>query len=141
MDRRRSDWPLFLDSTERQRLRERHVFEEALTAMEIEGKRDDVGILHIRGTAVETSAGLRLELGVRGLEETVQSAAESYVLRPSEILERYPELRLCIVQAPPHLGEPRVDGDRREAGRMRRIGSSIVIVDPSRQRSVERVSQ
>jgi hypothetical protein len=99
------------------------------TFEEFDRQRDDVGILRVVGSPVESTAGLILRVVSESHARyaNVQSSRrdESYTVRPGDLVARYPSLRFCIVQLPPGEIRDRLSTDRRDSALLKRIGAEI----------------
>jgi hypothetical protein len=99
--------------------------------------RHRTGVAHIFGSPVERAA--EVFLGVGGQER----GDVPYWISPPEILHRYPNLRLLIVQAPPADSHERTPTDRLQAAQLKRfaarafeVGIPAVLVLPALPRAL-----
>ena len=99
------------------------------TPEEFDRQRDDVGILRVVGSPVESTAGLILRVvsasHARYLNVQSSQSDESYTVRPGDLAARYPSLRFCMVQLPPGEIRDRLSTDRRDSALLKRIGAEI----------------
>jgi hypothetical protein len=95
---------------------------------ETDFKADDVQVLHLVAAPVDTAAGHRLELGYRaGAPEFERGFGRlsGRLLKPSDLLDLFPQMAVCVLQATPHEGINRTDADRRQAGLLRLMAEEI----------------
>jgi hypothetical protein len=81
------------------------------------GAVEKEGVLRVVGTPVDSTSGLSMRIRRRG--------EETYTVRGSDLLLRYPSLRLCILQCPPAELSGRLSNDRRVAALLKRIGAEV----------------
>jgi hypothetical protein len=105
---------------------------------QIDESAGKVGVLHIVGTLKETSRGSQIDLG--GHRSGGFDPYGSSSLVPEDIIRRFPDLRLCVLQDTPSPSEdPRrtlSDRDRAEAWRILaaeliQLGVAAVVIIPA----------
>jgi hypothetical protein len=82
----------------------------------------EVRLLHVVGSPLQAASGVRLEvaaLAAEGLDRVRE------LLRPDELADRFPELALCILQAPPVQLKDTVAADREQAADLRWFASEL----------------
>jgi hypothetical protein len=121
----RSNWtPVLIGRTDFE-----HAWHQRIEPDESRAPGVRVGVLHIFGTPVETSAGLRLRVGGPTAEATVTASTatsdQSTEWQADEIAAAYRSVRVCIIHGLPLPPRARTSGDRRSAGIARRFGAEL----------------
>ena len=84
----------------------------------------DPQVLHIIGTPLPTSSGVRLQLSEFGSRAKVAKEGRGNILRPDILTDRLLNLVLCVVQAAPGEVHPRSGTDREQAAYLRHFPPS-----------------
>jgi len=84
-------------------------------------------VLHLIGTPVETSVGVRFRLGRDEGSSKSSGSGQDVLLRPEELAQSLPDLSLCVLQAAPAPVLSRSGSDRERAGSLRRFASELLI--------------
>lgn len=89
-------------------------------------------VLHVIGSAVETASAIRLEViqpdasGIRPAEAPEPGdSIRGELLSSEEVLSLFPQVTLCILQAPPTVVDSRTSADRDQAGKLRQLGAEL----------------
>jgi hypothetical protein len=92
----------------------------------------NVCILHLLGLPIETPSGMRLEIVASETESReifnttdVSDKQEERIVSVEKINQEFPNLRVCIVQLPPRLEEPRSLTNRIEMAKLRRFCAEV----------------
>jgi hypothetical protein len=92
----------------------------------------NVCILHLVGLPIETPSGMRLEIVGSETESQeisnttdVSDQREERIISVEKINQEVPNLRVCIVQLPPRLEEPRSLTNRVEIAKLRRFCADV----------------
>lgn len=88
---------------------------------------DEVDILHLVATPIETSSGPRLELGQStGAQLTAPSRSpRGQLLRAADVASRFPDLVFCVLQATPQEHSNRTDAERQQAASLRLVAEEV----------------
>jgi hypothetical protein len=88
---------------------------------------DEIEIVHIVATPIETSSGPRLELGqLTGAKLTTPSGSpRGELIRAADIVNQFPDLVFCVLQATPSEHTNRTDAERQQAASLRLIAEEI----------------
>jgi hypothetical protein len=89
---------------------------EILSRRQYDEERPQTGVVHIIGTPVERRGHPYLQIG--GLDAT----EDPYLVATNDLIQRYPNVRLLILQAVPTEVPVRTSTDRLEAAYMKRLG-------------------
>ncbi|HEX5270986.1 MAG TPA: hypothetical protein VFW33_10880 [Gemmataceae bacterium] len=77
-----------------------------------------VGVLHVLGAPVQDHPEVYLNVRETG-------AVAGGLVKPEEVLQRFPSLRLCVLQGLPAAPGKRTDADRDAAAVLRRFGAKV----------------
>lgn len=88
---------------------------------------DEIDILHVVATPIETSSGPRLELGqLTGAKLTTPSGSpRGELMRAADIVSQFPDLVFCVLQATPSEQTNRTDAERQQAASLRQVAEEI----------------
>lgn len=88
---------------------------------------DEIEIVHIVATPIETSSGPRLELGhLTGARLTAPSGSpRGELMRAADIVSQFPDLVFCVLQATPPEHTNRTGAERQQAASLRQVAEEI----------------
>jgi hypothetical protein len=93
----------------------------------------NVCILHLVGLPIETPSGMQVEIVASEIESQeifnttdVSEQREERIISVEKINQQFPNLRVCVVQLPPRLEEPRSLTNRVEVAKLRRFCADVL---------------
>lgn len=86
-------------------------------------------VLHVVAPVLRTASGVRLQLGAFATTPAAtrksRMAHRGELLRADDLIQLFPDLVLCILQAPPMVIEERTAADREHAACLRRLAAEL----------------
>jgi hypothetical protein len=89
---------------------------------------DEIDIVHIVATPIDTASGPRLDLGRLTGARSVSKQSGSprgELMQPADVLSRFPDVVFCVLQATPQEHTDRTYAERRQAASLRSMAEEI----------------
>jgi hypothetical protein len=89
---------------------------------------DEIDILHVVATPIETASGPRLDLGrLTGARSASKQSGppRGELMQPADVVSRFPDVVFCVLQATPQEHTYRTEAERQQAGSLRLMAEEI----------------
>jgi hypothetical protein len=87
---------------------------------------DQTHVLHVVATPVETASGVRLPVSPSGVvAPTPSDSGRGELMRAEDLVNQFPEVAICVLQAVPSETEIRTDTDREQAAYLRLFAADL----------------